>query len=333
MRAIYPILCLFIFYLFIPAFSITPENIEIIKQGQIAMLNGNYRAAHEIISQLCPDDLSDPVRYIFRAAVLQAEMIDAEENLSGDKLKLLCDSTRQLAETKLKNCSSSDSALCYLYIGHQYAYRALWEARFGSKFSALKNGFKTRGQYRKGLEVDSTLYDLYLGLGSFHYWKSVKSGILRSIGIFKDERQKGIKEVQLAVDSSLFSCEAARSALIWIMLNENNYDSVIALSQTMFQKYPEGNSLLWPMAEAYFKKEQFDDAAMIYNLILNRLVNSPGNYFNIIESSYWLCLSFEKTEQLEKIKNAAAFINSIYDKIPKSTRKKQKSKLHYLTKQ
>ena len=190
--AIFPILCLLVFYPSIPSFSITPENVEIISRGQAAMLNGNYGAAHEIISRLYPDDSSDPAGYIFRATVLQAEMIEAEENLSGDKLKLLCDSTKQSAEIKLNNCSASDSALCYLYIGHQYSYRALWEARFGSKFSALKNGYKARGQYQKGLEIDSTLYDLYLGLGSFHYWKSVKSGILGSLGIFKDERQKGI---------------------------------------------------------------------------------------------------------------------------------------------
>ena len=331
--AFYLILCLFIFCLPIPAFSLTSENIDIIRQGQAAMLNGDYRAAHEIISRLCPDDLSDPAGYIFRAAVMQAEMIEAEENLYGDKLKLFCDSTRQLSEAKLKNCPSSDSALCYLYIGHQYAYRALWEARFDSKFTALKNGFNARGWYQKGLEVDSTLYDLYLGLGSFHYWKSVKAGILRSIGIFKDERKKGIKEVQIAIDSSLFSREAARSALIWIMLNEKNYDSVIALSQMMFQRYPGGNSLLWPMAEAYFKKDQYDDAVRIYDLILNRLVNSPGNYFNIIESSYRLCLSLEKTERPEKIKRVVAYINSIYDKIPESIQKKQKSKLNYLMKQ
>ncbi len=331
--AVYLILCLLIFALPDAAFSLTPEKTEIIKQGQAAMLNGNYRAAYEIVERLGRNDAGDPAGYIFRAAVLQAEMIDSEEDLSGDKFKSLCDSTEELSETGLENCSSSDSALYYLYIGHQYAYRALWEARFGSKFAALRYGFKARSQYRKGLGIDSTLYDLYLGLGSFHYWKSVKSGILRSLGLFKDEREKGIKEVQLAIDSSLFSREAARSALIWIMLNEENYDSAIILSQMMLRKYPEGNSLLWPMAYAYFKKERYDDAAKIYELILNRLVNSPGNYYNIIESSYWLCQSLEKTPRFDKIKEIAGYINSIYDKIPRSTRNKQGSELDYLMKQ
>ncbi len=330
--AVYLILCLFIFALPDNAFSLTPEKIEIIKQGQAAMLDGNYRAAYEIVARLGRNDVGDPAGYIFRAAVLQAEMIESEEDLSGNKLKLLCDSTKELSEAKLKDCSSADSALCYLYIGHQYAYRALWEARFGSKFAALRYGFKSRSQYRMGLEVDSTLYDLYLGLGSFHYWKSAKSGILRSLGLFKDEREKGIKEVHLAIDSSLFSREAGRSALIWIMLNEENYDSAIKLSQMMSRKYPEGNSMLWPMAEAYFKKERYDDAAKIYELILNRLLSSPGNYFNIIESSYWLCQSLDKIGRFDKIKEIAGYINSIYDKIPQSMRNKQESKLNYLMK-
>jgi len=309
-----------------------PETVITINHIQAAMLNGEYKKAYSLVNGLCPNDSTDPTRYIFRAAVLQAEMIDTEENFAGEELKQLCDSTLLLSEDRLSNCNTADSALYYLYMGHQYAYRALWEIRFGSKLSALKNGFKARGRYQEGLDIDSTLYDLYLGLGSFHYWKSVKSGILRSIGIFRDEREKGVREVQLAADSSFFSRDAARSALIWIKLNEEDYDAAIELAQTMFQEFPGGNSLLWPMAEAYYKKELYGDAAKIYRLILNRQINSPGNYFNIIESSYRLCHSLEETGRADQIYKIAEYIKSIQDKIPDSTKKRQKGNLKYLLK-
>ncbi len=297
------------------------------------MLNGDYKAAYEIVNRLGAKDKSDPIGYIFRAAVLQAEMIESEEDSPGDRFKALCDSTVLLSEEKLENCTTSDSALYYLFIGHQDAYRALWEARFGSKLSALKYGFKARNQYQKGLEVDSTLYDLYLGIGSFHYWKSVKSGFLRTVGIFKDEREIGIHEILLAADSSLFSREAAHSAMIWIMLNEESYDEAIALAETMFRKYPNGNSLLWPIAEAYYKEEKYDEAAKMYEYILNRLLSSPGNYYNIIESSYLLCQSLEKAGKSERIKKISDYIKSIEDKIPESTQDRQRGRLGYLLNQ
>ena len=91
-----------------------------------------------------------------------------------------------------------------LYLGHQAAYRSLYEARFGSRFSALTYGLKAKGFYRDGLAADSALYDLYLGLGSYHYWKSAKAGILRTAGIFNDDKEKGISEIRKAIDSSLF---------------------------------------------------------------------------------------------------------------------------------
>jgi tetratricopeptide (TPR) repeat protein len=329
--------CLIIgfFVIFLPqiSFSISAEEVDIIKQGQAAMLNGDFEAAYEIVSRLGADDRSDPIGYIFRAAVLQAEMIESEDDSLGDRFKALCDSTVLLSEEKLEYCTKSDSALYYLFIGHQDAYRALWEARFGSKLSALKYGFKARNQYQKGLEVDSTLYDLYLGIGSFHYWKSVKSGFLRSIGIFKDERELGIHEILLAADSSLFSREAAHSAMIWIMLNEKSYDEAIALAEAMFSKYPNGNSLLWPIAEAYYNEEKYDDAAKMYEYILNRLLDSPGNYYNIIEASYLLCQSLEKTGQSERIKEIADYIKSIEDKIPERTKERQRGHLDYLLNQ
>jgi len=328
--ALWLILCYNFISLSLPVFLLSPENVEIIEQGQTAMLNGDYKTAYKMLDELCLEDTTDPSGYIFRAAVLQAEMIDKEENLYGDKLKALCDSTRLMAQERLIKCSSQDSALCYLYLGHQYAYRALWEARFGSKLSALKSGFKARSQYQKGLDIDSTLYDLYLGLGSFHYWKSVKSGLLRWVGIFKDERKKGISEVKLAADSSLFSREASHSALIWILINEKEYDSAIALSKTMLLKYPDGNSLLWPLAESYFKSEQYEAAAETYGLILKHLKNNPGNYYNIIESIYWFYKSLQIIEQSEELKDAIVYFNSIYNDIPKSTLKRQKSKLRFL---
>jgi tetratricopeptide (TPR) repeat protein len=324
------IICFFITALPSTSFSLSADEIGLINQGQAAMLNGRYDAAYKIVSRLGSEDQSDPIGYIFRAAVLQAEMIESEDDRSGDKFKSLCDSTLILSKEKLKSCTSSDSALYYLFIGHQNAYRALWEARFGSKLSSLKFGFTARNRYQKGLEVDSTLYDLYLGMGSFHYWKSVKSGFLRSIGIFKDEREKGIREILLAADSSLFSREAAHSAMIWVMLNEESCDEAIALAEAMFRKYPNGNSLLWPIAEAYYKEKKYAEAAKMYEFILNRLLSAPGNYFNIIEASYLLCQSLEKDGGSERIKKVAYYVKSIKDKIPESTKERQRGHLGYL---
>ena len=308
------------------------EKIEAILAGEEALLAADWPGAYAIYDTLHREDTTDPAGYLFRAGVLQAEMTDREENLYGARFNVLLDSTRYLAKQRLRNCSRCDSALYSLYLGHQYAYRSLWESRFGSGLAALGSVMKAKAAYEDGLKADSTLYDLYLGLGSYHYWKSVKAGFLRTIGLFGDDRAQGIQEIKRAIDSSLFSGKSARAALIWIWINEKDYDSAVSLATEMSQQYPSGNTFLWPLGEAYFKSGQYAPATETYNKILERLKTEPGNYYNVIEAVYWLVLSFDKLGAKKKKDSIAAYIDSIYKDIPKEIRRKQRSRLGYLQK-
>ncbi|MCX6827455.1 MAG: hypothetical protein NTV06_09385 [candidate division Zixibacteria bacterium] len=291
------------------------------------LLNSRWGEAKAIFMELHRRDTTDPAGYLFRAAILQAEMIDKEANLYGTEFLTLLDNTKLFAKLKLSNCNRSDSALCFLYIGHQYAYRSLWEARFGSNWSALNYGLKAKGEYHKALAVDTTLYDIYLGLGSYHYWKTARAGLLRTAGIFRDDREKGIREIKLAADSSLFSRETAHAALIWVFINEKQFDSAITLSGAMNRLYPEGNSFLWPLGEAYFKSGQYIRAAEIYDTLWRRIRKDPGNYYNLIESGYWLCISYGKIGGKIEVRQKTAYFDSIYQDIPKEIRRRQRSKL------
>ncbi|UCD16796.1 MAG: hypothetical protein JSV44_10100 [Candidatus Zixiibacteriota bacterium] len=306
---------------------LTPTKIDLINEGMTAMLNGRWDQAYALFLNLHKIDTADPAGYLFRASVRQAEMIDREASLYGRELTHLLDSVVLQARGKMMSCSPRDSAICFLYIGHQFAYRSLWEARFGSKLAALSNGMKAKGQYQSGLRADSTLYDLYLGLGTYHYWKSVRSGILRTVGIFKNEKEKGIAEIRMALDSSLFSRDAAFSELIWIMLGEKNFDSAAVLAGHMLARFPEGNTFRWPLAESHFRSKRYGDAAREYRKIFNRVSKEPGNYYNVIEAAYWLCLALDKTGRRDQADEILDYLDSVYDDIPKDIRRKQRSKL------
>jgi len=310
--------------------DLTAEKTGLIRDGQTLLLNGQWDNAYALFVRYHRNDTTDPAGYLYRAAALHAEMMDREENMYGVKFEWLCDSTRLWAQRELKSCTARDSALYRLYVGHQYAYRALWESRFGSDLASLNFGIKARNQYLKGIEIDSTLYDIYLGLGNYHYWKSVKSGILKFAGIFKNEKKAGIREIMLAADSSLFSSDASKSALIWIMINEKDYDSAIALCGELREKYPNGNSFVWPMAEAFYKSGQYDKAAENYDFLLSRFKKEPGNYYNLIEAAYWLSLSYEKMGQNKKALGTVNYLRKVYKEIPPIVKRREKSKLAYL---
>ncbi|MFH2036825.1 MAG: hypothetical protein ABIJ45_10515, partial [Candidatus Zixiibacteriota bacterium] len=266
----------------------------------------------------------------FKAAIMQSEMMDNEENLYGKEFETVCDSIEIATLKLMENCSRADSAVGYLLLGHRYAYQSLWEARFGSKFSALSLGIKAKNRYLTAQESDPALYDIYLGLGSYHYWKSVKAGILRTIGLFKNEKDKGIYEVHLAIDSSLFSREAAVSSLIWIFINEEKYDSAIILAKKMFFQYPDGNNFLYPLGEAYYKSEQYEKSMEIYGELFNRLKNNPGNYFNLIEVTYYINESSLKIGSEIKTLEPKKFLRQHLPEISKKIKRAQQAKLKRL---
>lgn len=306
------------------------NHIEFALQAQKLIYNDQFTSADSLSNHHILDNPDDPIGYFFKATGMLSEMTDAEANLYDDEFTTILDLIEQKSDRIIESADSTTIAWMYLFKGSARAYRSLHESRFGSFISAVKHGMGARSQFVEGLKFDSTVYDLYLGLGSYHYWKSAKAGFLKYLLIFKNEKQKGIDEVLLAADSSLLFTDAARSALLWIWLNERKYDSVIATAEPIREIYPHGKSILWPLAEAYFESRSYRKTIEIYEELRRRLSLSPGNYFNIVECDYRICVCYEKMRLNNEASETARRLNQYRDSLPKNTRNKQQSNLEYL---
>ena len=298
---------------------------------QDAILNEQFDSALTLSETLMHDQPTDPGGYLMAAATLLGEMTGAEANLHEDRFKQLLDSSLALSDSALVNADSTHAAWLHLYIGHARAYRALWESRFGSFITAAKLGFSAAEAYEKGLAADSSVYDLYLGLGSFHYWKSAKAGLLRWMGIINDDKELGVKELNLAADSSLIFADAARQAMIWVWLDRGFYDSATVASETARARYPHGTLFLWPLAEAQFKNRQFTKAIATYEEIRSAIVVNPGNYYNLISVDYQLAQCYYELEDKEKVKEIARTVRDYRRAIPRKTEYRQRNALEELS--
>ncbi len=297
---------------------------------QEMVFNDRFRAADSASHKLIQRGPDDPMWYLLLATALVAECTDREENLYPDSLPALLQSVDSLAEKALDSCASKKRAWMHLVRGHARALRSVFEARFGSSAGAIKQGYRARSEYRKALADDSTLYDVYAGLGSFHYWKSAKAGFLRWIGLFKNEKAKGIEELTLAADSSAVSRESARASLIWIRINEKEYDSAIAIALTMYKRYPDGASFVWPLAQAYHLKRQYDSSLIYYTELRDRIAHRAGNYYNQIECDAAIARCYEQLGDKATGLAAAQRLTEYYQFIPDQTLRRQRSKLGYL---
>lgn len=304
------------------------KKIEYANLIQSSVFNDNFIEASSRADSLIALYPDDPIGYLFKSAVYLAEMTDAEENLYPVEFHKLIDTVIVLTDSK--KADSNFFAWMSLWKGHAHAYRSLWESRFGSFSSALKHGFKAKSCYEEGLEHDSTLYDLYGGIGMYHYWKSAKTGMLRWLGIFKNEKQKGIDELYLTIDSSLLSRYSARNALVWIYFDKKEYDSVIAICNELLKQFPDGKIFLWPLAEAFNKNKDYKSAINIYNSVREKLIVNPGNYYNLIECDFKLLRSLEKLNNKKEAHEFAVKFLDYYEKIPKDISWRQRNKVSYL---
>ncbi|MBD3403567.1 hypothetical protein GF420_11775 [candidate division GN15 bacterium] len=297
---------------------------------QAAILNERFDRADSLAQTMIERYPHDPVGYLFRAAGMLSEMTAFEDNLYDTRFTSLIDTTIALAESVIDSTDGTQAAWMYLYLGNARAYRALWEARFGSFVSAIRNGFGARDAFEAGLAADSTVYDLYVGLGSYHYWKSARAGLFKFVGILSDDRDKGIHELQLAADSARLFADQARQALIWIWLDREQYDSALVASQEAFEKYPHGNLFLFPMARAQFELHKYRDAIATYKLIRDRIADEPGNYYNLIEVDYRLSRTYERVQELDRARTIARAVRDYVDQVPRRIQQLHRDALDYL---
>lgn len=290
--------------------------------------NDQFDEAKIIIDSLDISEYQGPMVPLFYAILFQARMMAAESNyLEKDffeSLDSLDDHCRKMLEI------GSDSALAYFCLGHSHAFRSLHNSRAGKTWAAIKGGLKARNDYERAYKADHSFHDIALGLGSYRYWKTVKTGLLNWTPLFKREKENGIRLLRLAADSSDISSDAASTSLIWIYINEGLYGEALRIADLMRRKYPHGLTFCWALGEASFKVGDYRLAARTYSEILDRLHDNPGNYYNVIEATYYINECYRIQDQRgrhysDSLLSLQSFVQNL--SIPEETLSRQKKKL------
>ncbi|HSG99576.1 MAG TPA: hypothetical protein VLB27_05975, partial [candidate division Zixibacteria bacterium] len=274
----------------------------------------------------------DPLAPLAEAARLQAEMFAREERFAEERMHSLLDSAAALLNRRLTLAAhAADSARILYFIGVCQTHTALWESKWGSLFSAVKEGFHARDNFTAGLALDSSFAELKLGLGAYQYWKSAKGGgLLRSVGLINDQRLQGVALVRASVAEATISPDAARSALLWILLDLEAYTEAEGLARGLCAAYPDGAAFLWPLAECYRKSGDDRRALETYLKLRAHLTRDPGNQINLIKVDFELA---ELARQLDDHETLALVENSFDEysqDTPRQTRRKLAAKYRAL---
>jgi tetratricopeptide (TPR) repeat protein len=276
-----------------------PHDVETVRHIIGDGFSGSYEVAESLTVSLQNRYPFHPIGYVMQAAMLQSQMMDGEHFDLEDDFYILTKLTEKKCRQMIEE-NSGDAWVLYC-LGLAYGSRAVYYSRAGSWWSTLRYGVKAKKAFSDCIKVDSTFYDAYVGLGSYHYWRSAKTKAINWLPFVPDERNRGLRELELAAEKSLFSGDFARNSLIWVWIDLRRYEEAESLAVEMQNKYPEGREFLWGIAAARLKQDDYLGAEAVFTELIARVREDSGsNNYNLIECRYQLARVYLEAGQYTK---------------------------------
>lgn len=254
--------------------------------------------------QLNPDD---PGPYMFIAASYLTIVDDYRNPAYKEEFQKYINLAIQKGEEKI--AKSNYTAEDMLYLGGSYGYRGIYRSMEGGWWGAFWDGGKAKKILEKGLEMDSTCYDIYFGLGGYNFYRSIKSKILWWLPFFGDKRNLGIEQTKIAIAKGKFTQDEARYGLLRIYVENQQYDSALALAGELRKIKPDDPFLLWWLGQAQIKKGMYSDALQGYDTLLGTFQSSKYvTTRGMVEAAYWIAYLYQVTGNKDKCLQQIQFI-------------------------
>lgn len=242
----------------------------------------------EGIIQQYPDN---PMGYLGAAVIYHGIMRNYWINQYEHEFDSLLTIAIQKGEAAIKQYK--DDAECYFMYGGALGYRGLHRITKGQWFGAFLDGINGYKNLKKAYKLNNELYDAYLGLGLFYYWKSSKAKVFTFLRLMKDEREKGIEFIKIAIEKGRFAPLEGQFKLIQIYYYEDRYDEAYNECIAVQPRFSNDPTWLYLMAKILDKKERYEEAQHYFQLLLEKLENSsfPKSMSFLTECHYGLAKS------------------------------------------
>jgi len=244
---------------------------KLLLQGLHQVHIEEYNQALVTFEELIQHHPQHPVGYFCASAVYKTIMQNYRITAFEPQLDSLLNLTIKTGNEAIQN--NEQDALAYFYLGGAYGFRGLHKVRKRDYWGAFKDGLNGISNLKKAVKIDTSLYDAYYGLGTFHYWRSAKSKILRLL-IFRNDQQKGINEVWKAIEKGSYTDIEGKYALVAIYYDYGDYEKAFSVNQELYELFPTNPSCLYMRCQLYEQQGNWEQAKQTSQQLLSHLLNS-----------------------------------------------------------
>lgn len=252
--------------------------------------NERYDEALRSAEALIELDPQGHVGYFTAASVRLGIMRIYRTRQFEEEFEQLVNKAIKLGEKRVKHGGAWD----HFFLGGAYGFRGANKAREYNWVGAFTDGWKGLQALSRALKEDPSLYDAYLGFGLYHYWRSALAGVLRSLPFVGDQRQRGIEEIQLAIDKGRYSQVVGTYALVEVYYNEKEYEKAFELNRRLAARYPNNIAWLYMELKLFAATQKWGEAARVAQELIERLKASPYQSDGFFSEVYWVLAMAEK---------------------------------------
>lgn len=255
---------------------------EVIKATDY-VYSDSFDAAYNTAGAIVDTLPGKPFYNLIVASILHAEMTDGEDYSRKKELFRRLDLSKKFFQKWIEG--NPGDPWGYFFLGTVHAYKAMLYGQTRSWLKSLIEGLKARGKFSRVIEMDPSLYDAYTGLGSYHYWSSVK--LRKYLPFLPDNREQGLRELRIAMDSSSFSSKPAATGLAWALMEEGKFAEASRVGRELYEQTSGGRISLWILGGIGWRRGNLPVAIKYYSQLLESLQRAGDqNYYNLIFCRY-----------------------------------------------
>jgi len=273
-------------FLLISTFS--PETDSLLNEAINCSYVEDFSRAESVLKVVKKREVDHPVSYFLLSSLYEMMWVDLGDNSYRDKIFSYADSA--IAKGKKWSKENPDDPWGYFFIGGSYTlkifYYVMKEDYFGAFFLINPAVY----YLEKAKDIDSTLADVYLGLGGWEYMK----GHFPFMG---KDKEKGLAMIRKAIKDANYVSLYSTLAYANICIREGDYDESISILEPLLSNFPDSRTFTWPLLKAYYGKKEYQESLKIVDKLISI---SANNDYSRFEAYYYKAKTLLELEKLEE---------------------------------
>ncbi|MBD3232669.1 MAG: hypothetical protein GF315_02985 [candidate division Zixibacteria bacterium] len=262
--------------------------------------NEQFLKAVETFKDVRPMRPGTPMPYFYIAATYLALITEYRNPTYRPLFEAYIDSAVTFGEKR--DDATDATAEDYFYYGGALGYRGIYKSEQGDWWGAFKDGARARGKLEKALEMDSTNFDIYYGLGSYDFWRSVKTEVFWWLPFFSDKRQQGIEYMWKAAEKGKYSQREVKYALIRVYHEIEEWEKMFEVWFKYLEDVnPDDPYALWWLADGYAQLGQWGNCEEMYKKLFGAIEESEFYHPDAeVELRYKIAVAQKNQNKTEK---------------------------------